>query len=197
MKRIIVIAFVIMALATAASAQESSKYLGIKGGLNYVKLYGDNVDDAKFMPSFAIGGFYQCEINPRFAISPEIYYSVKGAKDDLTDLNLKLSYIDIPVLFKLMFPTESTAKPCVYAGGYLAFLMSAKIDDFDVKDQTKSTDAGLVVGASVDLMLKEGKQLVNLDFRFTRGLINLDDDGGEDKVYNGGFQFLLGWGFSM
>ena len=94
MKRIIVIAFVIMALATAASAQESSKYLGIKGGLNMFKLHGDDVEDAKSLYSFAIGGFITYNFNEMFALQPEIYYSVKGARAETVagDIDLKLGY---------------------------------------------------------------------------------------------------------
>jgi hypothetical protein len=198
MKRLFIVGLVLVAMTAAVSAQElSPNYLGLKGGVNYMKFYGDDVDDAKYLTSFAVGGFYQYQINPRFAISPEVYYSVKGAKEEDSDISVKLSYIEIPVLLKLMFPTESTARPCVYAGGYFSFLMSAKMEDIDIKDQAADTDAGLVFGASVDLLLKEGKQLLNLDLRYSWGLMNISDDEWDEKVYNGGFQFLLGWGFNL
>jgi len=199
MKRLLIVALVLVAMTASVSAQElSPRYLGIKGGLNYVKLYGDNIDDAEYMMGYAFGAFYQCRLHPRFAISPEIYYSVKGAKQDVTDFEMKLGYIDIPVLFKLMFPTESTVTPCIYAGGYFSFLMSADFEGIDVKDYTSGTDYGIVLGASIDLELKEGKQLVNFDLRYTWGLADINDDSEDpDKTYNTGFQFLFGWGFNL
>ncbi len=199
MKRIIVIAFVIMAFATAASAQESSKCLGIKGGLNMFKLYGDDVEDAKYLYAFTIGGFFTCNLNEMFALQPEIYYSVKGAKEETTagDIDLKLGYIDIPVLFKVKFPLEGKNwSPNLYAGPYFAFLLSADLEGYDVKDQTKSTDLGLVVGAGFDVKLKEGAQTLNFDFRYSIGFTKLDEEG-EAEVFNNGLQFLLGYGFSL
>ena len=199
MKRLLIAALVLVALTTTVSAQElSPNYLGLKGGLNYVKFYGDDVEDADYLMGYAFGAFYQYQVNPRFAISPEVYYSTKGAKQSDTDLEFNLAYVDIPLLFKLMFPTESTVRPCVYAGGYLSFLMSAEFADFDVKEWTAGTDYGLVVGASLDFMVKEGSQLVNFDIRYTWGLANINDDPEDStEVTNGGFQFLLGWGFNL
>lgn len=199
MKRIIVIAFVIMALATAASAQESSKYLGIKGGLNMFKLYGDDVEDAKSLYSFAIGGFITCNFNEMFALQPEIYYSIKGAREETVagDIDLKLGYIDIPILLKVKLPKEGKSwSPNLYAGPYFAFLLSADLEGFDVKDDTKSTDIGLVVGAGIDFMLSEGMRALNLDFRYSVGFTKLDD-AGDAEVFNNGFQFLVGYGFSL
>lgn len=199
MKRIIVIVFLIMAFAMTASAQESSKYLGIKGGLNMFKLYGDDVEDAKSLYSFAIGGFCACNFNEMFALQPEIYYSVKGTKEETIagDIDLKLGYIDIPILFKVKFPLEGKNwSPNLYAGPYFAFLLSADVEGFDVKDDMKSTDLGLVVGAGFDFMLSEGTRALNLDFRYSIGFTKLDD-AGDSEAFNNGFQFLLGYGFSL
>jgi len=188
-----------MALATAASAQESSKYLGIKGGLNMFKLYGDDVEDAKSLYSFAIGGFITYNFNEMFALQPEIYYSVKGAREETVagDIDLKLGYIDIPILLKVKLPMEGKSwSPNLYAGPYFAFLLSADLEGLDVKDDTKSTDLGLVVGAGIDFMLSEGMRALNLDFRYSIGFTKLDD-AGDAEVFNNGFQFLVGYGFSL
>jgi len=197
MKRLFIAALVLVAMTVSVSAQElSPHYLGIKGGVNYMKLHGDDLENIDYLVGYAFGAFYQCQLHPRLAISPEIYYSLKGSKNSEGDYSLDLGYIDIPILFKLMFPTGSTVSPCIYAGGYLAFLMSAKTEDFDVKEEFKSTDSGFIIGGSLDLMLKEGTQLVNLDIRFTYGLTSLGEDTPVD-VYNSGFQFLMGWGFNL
>jgi hypothetical protein len=199
MKRLLIASFVLIALTASVSAQELSRsYLGFKGGVNYVTLKGDSLENMDNLTGYAFGAFYQYRLHPRFAISPEVYYSLKGAKNSEEDIKLELGYIDIPVLFKLMFPTESTVTPCVYAGGYYSFLMSAKVDDYDVKDLVAGADYGVLLGASVDLALKEGRQLVNIDVRYTLGLANINEDPEDtDEFTNAGFQFLLGWGFNL
>jgi hypothetical protein len=67
-----------------------------------------------------------------------------------------------------------------------------------MKDRTSGSDYGLVIGGALDLMLKEGRQLINFDVRYIWGTSDVGDDP-EDPVsiYNGGFQFLVGWGFSL
>jgi hypothetical protein len=199
MKRLFIAALVFVALTATVSAQEfSPNYLGIKGGVNYVKIFGDGIVDIKHITTYAIGAFYQYRVNERFAFSPEVYYSVMGAKvgDDGEDIEWNLGYIDIPVLFKLMFPTENTITPCLYGGGYLGFLMSAKVNEHDAKDSFKSTDYGLLIGASLDMGIGGGKQLLNLDVRYIYGLAEIQEEG-QINIFNGGFQFLLGWGFSL
>jgi hypothetical protein len=199
MKRLLIIALTLVALTATVSAQElSPNYLGIKGGLTYTKIYGDEVEDVDYYTGFAVGAFYQYELNPRFAISPEFYYSTRGAKESTFDINVKLGYVDIPVLLKLMFPTDGPARPAVYAGGYYSFLVSAEMEEIDIKEIVSGSDYGLVFGGSVDIMLKEGKQLVNFDVRYIYGLANINDDP-EDPgdVMNSGFQFLIGWGFNL
>ena len=150
----------------------------------------------QFFVGYAFGAFCQFNLHPRFAFSPEIYYSVKGASNSEDDFDLKLGYIEIPVLLKLIFPTGSTVSPCVYGGGYVAFLMSTEIEDPDVKERFADTDAGLIIGASLDILIKEGRQLVNFDIRYSYGMTTLDEEGVVD-LYNSGFQFLVGWGFSL
>jgi hypothetical protein len=187
------------AMTAAASAQgESQNYLGLKGGLNYTKFYGDEIDDSDFLAGYSIGAFYQYRVSSSFAITPEIYYALRGAKNETTGFELQLGYVDIPVLFKWTFQTSPATTPCIYGGGYYSFLLSAELESEDVKDWISGSDYGLVVGGALDLMIKDGSQLVNFDIRYIWGTSDVGDDS-EDPVsfYNGGFQFLVGWGFSL
>jgi hypothetical protein len=197
MKRILVVLVVLMMFAVSASAQ-SSKALGIKGGVNLFKPYGDDVVSIDYYTSFAVGVFYYHAFSEIFVLQPELYYSVKGGKET-GDSVLKLSYIDIPVLLKFNLPLEGKSwAPNLYAGPYLAFLMGADVDGHDVKDYFSSTDFGLVVGAGADFHLSEGKHLLELDFRYSMGFTKIYDADQQDiEAFNNGFQFLLGFGFSL
>jgi len=89
--------------------------------------------------------------------------------------------------------------PCLFAGPYLAFNLSAEsyIDDqeFDIKDQVKSTDYGLVIGGGLDYNLLVG-QLI-FDARYVLGLTSIDDTTDADDVKNTGIMIMAGYGFSM
>lgn len=197
MKRIFVIALVILAIGTAASAQSYNR-LGLKAGVNMFKWYGDEVEGLDYLTSFAFGGYYCHGFSEVFSIQPELYYSMKGASDsEIITIDVKQGYLEIPVLLKVNFPLESKSwSPNLYAGPYLAFLMSAKVEDVDVKDEFAGTDFGLVVGGGFDFGLSEGKQTLSLDIRYSIGFTKVDEEG-EADVMNNGFQFLLGFGFSI
>jgi len=200
MKRLLIVVFVRLMFAASFSAQ-SQKCIGFKGGFNMFKPYGDDVADASYNYGFAIGGFCYCAISEIFVFQPEIYYSVKGGKepDGGGESELKLSYIDIPLLMKFNLPVEGKSwVPNIYAGPYLAFMLGADIDGQDVKDVFKSTDFGLVIGAGLDFKLSEGNRMLELDFRYSMGITKIYDfDNLDIKAFNNGFQFLLGYGFSM
>jgi len=197
MKRLLTVLVLTAALAVPASAQ-SPQMFGIKGGLNLFNLYGNDAEQVSYRTGFAIGAQYSYRFSEIFALQPELYYSIKGTKNsENSDLKLKLSYIDIPVLFRVTLPVDSDRwSPGIYAGPYLAFLASASLNDTDVKDNVKGTDYGLVVGAAFDFPISGGKQTVTLDFRYSVGFAKTDKEG-DSEVYNTGFQFLLGFGFNM
>lgn len=176
----------------------SSGSIGVKGGLNLFNLYGDDVEEASYRTGFAIGATYAYRFSELFALQPELYYTVKGSKNkEDEDVKLKEGYIEIPVLFRVSLPVESARwSPGIYAGPYLAFLMTAEVAGEGVKDEYSDVDYGLVVGAAFDFPLSEGLQQINLDFRYSAGFEKI----GELQllnIYNHGFQFLLGYTFSL
>ena len=197
MKRILIAAFVIIALTASVSAQ-STNTLGLKAGVNMFKWYGDEVEGLDYLTSFAFGGYFNHGFSKVFSLQPELYYSIKGTSEsNIITIDVKQGYIDIPVLLKVNFPLEGKSwSPNLYAGPYVAFLMSAKVEDIDIKDELASTDFGLVVGGGFDFGLSEGKQTLSLDFRYSMGFTKLDE-AGEAEVMNNGFQFLVGFGFSL
>jgi opacity protein-like surface antigen len=199
MKRAIIAAVLAAALSAGVSAQEpGSSCIGVKGGLNYTKVRGDEVEGVNYLTGYAFGAFYRYQVAERFAVSPEVLYSVKGAKEKDTDNKYELSYVEIPLLLRLIFPTSSVATPAVYAGPYIGFLMSAEYEGIDVKDTTAGTDYGVVFGAGADIELGGGGKTINIDVRYSLGLADLNDDPEiTGEVLNTGFQFLAGFGFSL
>src|SRR4249919_385370 len=74
---------------------------GIKGGVNFATLSGDDNNDLGTRTSFHIGGLAHLHLSKQFAIQPELMYSGQGA--DFNGGDIKLSYINIPVIAQYMF----------------------------------------------------------------------------------------------
>jgi opacity protein-like surface antigen len=148
MKKILLSAVAIMALGTAAQAQDMS--FGVKAGLNIANVGGD-AETAGSRMGLHIGGLAEFKLSETFAIQPELLYSMQGAKMEFVDFNeetfaftteeedLKLDYLIIPIMGKY-YVTESLS---IEAGPQIGFLMSAKAGDTDVKDGYEGVDFGI------------------------------------------------------
>ena len=150
-----------------ANAQQTR--FGIKGGLNVTSFAGGNYYDAKSLVGFQVGGFAEIKIIERLSIQPEVLFSTQGAKFDggsLGDFDDKLNYINIPVLAKFYITKQFT----VEGGPQLGFLVSAKSDGEDSKDNFKSVDTGFNFGAGYNFT-----DNVSVNLRYTVGLSNIAD----------------------
>jgi hypothetical protein len=214
MKKVIVttILFSLLFGAVNLFAQEPTTGLtgkGVKLGLNLAKFTGSDAKDVKMRTGLAFGGFITYSINDLFAIQPEVYYAMKGAKEKyfdepsgLTiDVTEKLDYIEIPVLFRVQLAGGTSFKPNFYAGPELGILLSAKVKgeasgvsvETDIKDNTKSTDFGLIGGVGAEFPMGNGKLL--FDIRYDAGLAKVVDASPAPKINNSAITFLVGYGF--
>lgn len=166
MKRIFLVAIAVMAFGFA-NAQQTR--FGIKGGLNLTSFAGGNYYDAKSLVGFQVGGFAEIKVIERLSIQPEVLFSTQGAKFDggsFGDFDDKLNYINIPVLAKFYITKQFT----VEGGPQLGFLVSAKSDGHDSKDNFKSVDTGFNFGAGYNFT-----DNVSVNLRYTVGLSNIAD----------------------
>ena len=199
MKRIVAV-LVLGILVTASSFAQIE--LGVKGGINLANMSGSGAPpNTKTLAGFAGGGYLEISLPFLLTIQPEVLYSQKGfiSEETLLGTNIKitgrLNYLEIPVLVKYSFPVP-VVKPSVYAGPAVGILLSAKATaeaagqsaETDIKDQTTSTDWGLVVGASAHIAV------VTLDVRYTLGLTTADKTG-STKSYNRVLTVMLGFPF--
>lgn len=183
MKRICVIflAFIIIAVMTQ---NKLSADIGIKGSLNLSRLNfsEDDADHWKSITGFQVGIFYNLKIKKNLFFQPEIYYVTKGVtlSDTFDGMEIKstvkLNYVEIPLLLKMVFPNKSSFQPGIFIGRYWAFNTNAKnileygsnrIEE-DIKGQTANTDYGWVAGISAEWQIGKGK-LVS-DIRYNLGL---------------------------
>ncbi len=169
---------VIAIIVTASAAGAQSINIGIKGGLNLYTLNGTNDGSYEIKPSFNIGLLGHIHIADHFALQPEVVFSGQGTKYG-NDLNLNLNYINVPLLFQYMFDNGFRLQ----AGPQLGFLLSAKADDRDVKDNFKSVDFGLGLGASY----VHPPSGFGVDARYNHGFTDITENNNTES-YNRGFQ---------
>ncbi|WP_264534892.1 porin family protein [Flavobacterium sp. N1736] len=171
MRKIILSAIAVMAFGFT-NAQETR--FGVKGGLNLTNFSGDV--DTESLVGFQVGGFAEIKIIERLAIQPELLFSTQGAKYNYigsNDGDLKLNYINVPVLAKFYITKQFT----VEAGPQIGFLVSAKDEGDDVKDFYKSTDFGFNFGAGYNFT-----DNLSLGLRYTVGLSGVVDGGDYDDI---------------
>jgi opacity protein-like surface antigen len=176
MKKIILAAIAVMAFGYT-NAQQTR--FGVKGGLNLSTVVGGDVNDAKTLVGFHVGGFAEIGIVEKFYIQPELLFSAQGTKIDggpFEDGDIKLNYLNIPVLAKYYIVDN---KFSVEAGPQLGVLLSAKAEDTDIKDFTRSVDFGFNIGAGYNFT-----DNLSVGLRYTIGLSPLsDDDIDSDEEY--------------
>ena len=190
MKKLLLI-ITVFAFAFNANAQEGINF-GVKAGVNFATITGDDVDDVKSRTSFHFGVFTEISISDKFSVQPELLYSSQGAKSDNSGDELKLDYLNLPIMAKFYVAEGFSLE----AGPQVGFLMSAKFDvdggSEDIKDETSDIDFGLNFG--LGFQMETG---LSFGARYKLGLSNiLDFEGSDDfKNQNGVFQISVGYMF--
>lgn len=200
-------------------AQEVDITPGIKGGVNFADLGGDDAElifDGGGSGDFEIpieartgivaGGFALIDFDGPFALQPEVLYVQKGAKVEIEFLEetasstLKLDYIEVPVLAKFQIPLEGSIAPNIFAGPAVAFNITAEqegegpdgSETTDLSEVISTTDFGLQVGAGVDF--DAGPGTIMLDAWYELGLSSIPSEGDAD-IKNQGIRITAGFGF--
>lgn len=161
--------------------------IGVTGGVNLANLSGDDVENTENRVGFMLGVSFIHRLTDMFSFQPEIAYSMKGAKfdDGVDEGELKLAYIDVPLLAKIgLGAGMGQSRPVFYLGPYAAFNMSCDIEssgvsaDCDTLDlEPKTMDFGAIAGVGMDF------GTMNVFARYQFGLTNLSDatDAGDAK----------------
>ena len=205
MKRLFALCFSLLLFTITSTAQI---YGGLRVGLNISDVVvNDPVDNSPNFDTklgFVGGAYFNYQFHNLFAVQPEVYYTIKGAKlkDDYNDLTLKLSYVEIPVLLQFIIPLKDLpVKPIVFAGPSVGINLTSKAEYNDIgqtndnKDKTKSTEISLVLGGGVSLPI--GKNEIGADVRYILGLTNIDKTNSTSTIKNNIINFNLFYGFSL
>ena len=207
MKRYFIFALIFAAFTSFSFGQ--GMQLGLKAGVNFTNLVGDDIEGAESKTGFAGGLFFMYQFNKMFAIQPEAYYTMKGATDKETlngetiEGTLSFDYIEIPILVKLLIPIEnSPIRPSVFAGPAVGFNTTAKgkveymgqSAEQDLEN-VASTEFSLVFGAGLGFPV--GNNELGFDVRYLLGLTTLDDSADNADIKNSVFNINAYFGFSL
>jgi hypothetical protein len=203
--------------ASAQSTSTSSGIsFGIRAGVNLQNINGKDFDgtklENKLVPRFQGGVLVDIPLADQFYIQPGVLFSGKGAKEKDTDINVSLSYLDIPVTF-LFKPVLGTGRMLLGVGPYVGFAIAGKVSDADDNKQTikfknsitaiesitdpyiRRMDAGanLLVGYEMSSKLS-----LQLNAQLGLAKINPEIEGASDDktaLRNTGFGLSLGYRF--
>lgn len=160
-----------------ANAQDkggsSDMKFGVKAGFINSNFTGDYDSDAT--SSFYLGGLVDFTVSEKFHVQPELLYSMEGAKD------AALNFIRIPVMAKYYVMEGLNLQ----AGPQFGFVAGGD----DIKDNVKSLDYGLGIGAAYEL-----ESGLFFDARYNLGMANISDIDGVDAKTTS-FQVGLGYRF--
>jgi len=185
-------------IAGAASAQHGNDpkghvSIGIKGGVNLYNIHNDN--DVSYDPKvgFNVGLLGHIHLSEKFALQPEIQYSLQGAKYDVANNTTKinLSYLNVPVLLQYMWDNGFRLQAGPQAGLLIGAKSKTGGTSIDLKDNYKSLDLGVSFGAGY-IHPSTG---IGIDARYNLGLSNINETD-VVKSTNRGFQLSLFYVFS-
>ena len=193
--------FAFLCVFTTMNAQNLS--FGLRAGVNIatVNIEQDGISiEPDSRTGLDIGALLNIGITDAFSVQPEVSFIQKGYAIDLLGdkVELILNYIEVPVLAKYGFGSESF-QGFVQAGPSFGFAASGKTkfgdeeEDIEFEDDFNRFDFGLQFGAGAGFAAGSGQAFV--DFRYALGLSNLDASEGEESgtINNRGILLTVGY----
>lgn len=205
MKKIIIVAMVLLASVSGAKAQNAVGSFSLKpmAGMTIANMTNVN-GSAKVCFIGGVEGEYQ--VTPIFSISAGALYSMQGSKssDDGETAKIKSEYINVPILANVYITKGFAVKAGIQPG----FLTSAKVSvtdgkassDYDIKDCCKSLDFSIPVGLSYEYegFVLDARYNIGLTDVFDKDTHTFGDDSFEfNRSKNSVFTITLGYKFSL
>jgi hypothetical protein len=204
-----IICFIFCAVGSAQTNQ-----VGFVVGVNIANL-DEKESDFNSLTGFGAGGVLDFALGGQFSLYLEPMYLQKGAseEDEGVTLDIKLAYIEIPVLFKILLGSGST-QPYLMAGPTIGMNLSADLElsgggaslEVDFSDLIESIDYGLIFGGGVSF--KAGENLIFVEAKYSLGLADITKSGEvniqgmtltipETEVKTNGIQIMAGMMFAL
>lgn len=169
------------------TSQAQSIKTGAKGGINFTNFY-DGGTDYESRTGFMLGGFIKMSLpESPISIQPEAYYSQKGAETSGGG-EIKLEYLEIPILLKIGLGESEVVSPNLFLGPYAGVNLNQDSGGLlSTPDETENIDFGGVIGAGLDV--EAGSSIFTFDVRYGFGLSPVFQSGDEK---NSAFAIVAG-----
>jgi hypothetical protein len=182
---------------------------GIKAGLS-ISNYIDRTSDYENKLGYCGGFFFTLDINNFLSVQPELLFSLKGGRTELTFTgeespdslgtywwNENLYYLEVPLLVKLSIAQSKPLNAFLLCGPAVGIKLKAKykidessiVADGDLAD-VSSMDYSMIFGAGLEI--KIAQKVVSLDGRYVMGLTPCFQEG-DDK--NRVISVMVGYSF--
>lgn len=184
MKKVLTL-IVCLVVTSGLFAQDKTFSWGIKAGLNLSNYVGKDVD-ADMKAGFNAGIVTEMRLGNKFAIAPELVYSLQGASEG--DIKVNASYINLPIMAKY-YVIKNLSINLGPQVGY-AVSMKAKVKGKSSQkvdsDLYNAFDFGMGVGATYNF----GKFFA--EARYNYGFTDVSKDA---KTKNSVLQIGVGYKF--
>ena len=198
--------FIVALLATASSTAiyaQSATTFGIRAGVNFHNLNGKDFNDDKLenklKTGFHAGVNAEIPVGIDFYLQPGLLFTTKGAKAEVGDTKINLSYLELPINF-VYKPELGEGRMILGFGPYAAYALSGEVKDpdsdiefGDQPNEWKRFDAGANLLAGYEFSNNLSFQL-NAGLGLTR-LNNRPDNDNNSSIKNTGFGVSLGYRF--
>jgi hypothetical protein len=153
------------------NAQVDDFSIGPRVGLNFSSI--SNIDNSKSRTGLAFGLTSTYSISEASGITVDLLASTEGY--DVGDNEQKLTYLQIPIYFDVFFgDLGESFRPKVYVGVVPGFLLSAKYNDADNKDDFNGFNLGLSGGLGFNARVAS-RIWLNADLRAYLGLSDVTE----------------------
>ncbi len=211
MKQLAVVALVGLLLVSSARAGHAQGVaLGVVGGVNIATLSVEEEGvDLNSRIGLRAGAHLSVDFSRQFGLIMEAIYSQKGTSttEEGVDVGINISYVEFPLLAKLMIPTGPTGNVTVHlaAGPAVGLEVSCKatgeqgdvsvsFDCDEIGADTKSLDFGVTAMGGIDV--QAGPGAVMFDVGYNLGLADINDTTG-GSIKNRNLYFQVGYAFPL
>lgn len=184
MKKRLMLLLPLLAFGIPVSAQSGLSIVGgvVSSTFTAEDDEGDEADDIASRLGFALGIGLSSPSTQGISFAPELLYVQKGGEEDSGDGFLKMTFIEVPLLFRYGFGGSSTMMPFLTAGPTVGYMLGCDVGDdagsescddaFGEDNSYKKLDFGVMfgIGATFDR--------VTVTARYDLGLANTDKADG-------------------
>jgi hypothetical protein len=183
MKQYLIVAIALLLMTCTVHAQ--GVHPGLKGGLNVYNVLGNQ--PTNYVPKFSyhFGALTHFHVTDHFAVQPEVIYSAQGARYENSSLDLRLKYVNVPVLAQYMFGNGFRLQ----AGPQVGIMASAKTEINGEKTNVENLFESADFGATAGLSFVRPETGLGFDVRYNQGFTDITS--GPFRSYNSGLQVGL------